>query len=187
MSLSYWNYFLALESDLERLSRYVEFNDDNFNAYSIEMVHLLLAAASEIDVVAKQNCAIIAPREKAENIKDYCAIFISSLPEIKEINISIPRYNLEFTPWSYWSCDKSPEWWTAYNNIKHQRGKYFKQANLKNVLDAISGLFVILLLLYRNQSKETKLTSIPMLFRASREIVQQAHTMDGETNLIFKD
>jgi hypothetical protein len=57
----YWNYFLALERDLEIVSRYVEFTEDNYPVYSIELAHLLLAAASEIDTVAKLTCAIIAP------------------------------------------------------------------------------------------------------------------------------
>ena len=52
-SLSYWNYFLALEADLERLSRFVEFTSVNFQTYSLEMARLLLTGASEVDVVAK--------------------------------------------------------------------------------------------------------------------------------------
>ena len=44
----HWNYFLALERDLEIVSRYVEFCSQNFEVYSIEFAHLLFAAASEI-------------------------------------------------------------------------------------------------------------------------------------------
>ena len=47
----HWNYFLALDRDLEVVSRYVEFTKPNFNVYSIELAHLLFAAASEVDVV----------------------------------------------------------------------------------------------------------------------------------------
>ena len=49
----HWNYFLALDRDLEVVSRYVEFTKPNFNVYSIELAHLLFAAASEVDVIAK--------------------------------------------------------------------------------------------------------------------------------------
>jgi len=48
-TLLHWNYFLALEADLGTLSRFVEFAEDNFATYSIEQVHLFLAAASEVD------------------------------------------------------------------------------------------------------------------------------------------
>jgi hypothetical protein len=46
----HWNYFLALERDLEVVSRYVEFSRPNFQVFSIELAHLLFAAASEVDV-----------------------------------------------------------------------------------------------------------------------------------------
>lgn len=29
-SLLHWNYFLAIESDLEKVARYIEFTQDNF-------------------------------------------------------------------------------------------------------------------------------------------------------------
>ena len=42
-SNQYWNYFLAIEQDMEKLSRYIEFTDDNFPTYSIELTYLLLS------------------------------------------------------------------------------------------------------------------------------------------------
>lgn len=35
----HWNYFLALERDLETVSRYVEFTPDNYKIHSIELAH----------------------------------------------------------------------------------------------------------------------------------------------------
>jgi len=54
--LLHWNYFLVLESDLEHISRYIEFTTDNFKVYSQEFAHILLAASSEVDVVLKSLC-----------------------------------------------------------------------------------------------------------------------------------
>jgi hypothetical protein len=56
----HWNYFLALEQDLETVSRYVECTSDNHKIYSIELAHLLFAAASEVDVIA--SCVNNSPR-----------------------------------------------------------------------------------------------------------------------------
>lgn len=70
-SLLHWNYFLALESDVERLARFVEFTSNNFGTYSIEMAHLFLAAASEVDVVAKQLCSIMDAATNVANIEQY--------------------------------------------------------------------------------------------------------------------
>ena len=64
----HWNYFLAVENDVEKLSRYIEFTKDNFKVYSLEMTHLLLAASSEVDVVAKLICEREASNHSAANI-----------------------------------------------------------------------------------------------------------------------
>src|SRR5438132_12157267 len=67
----HWNYFLALERDMESASRYIEFCEANFSIFSIELAHLLFAAASEVDVVAKLLCKQIAPGASPKNINDY--------------------------------------------------------------------------------------------------------------------
>src|SRR5437879_880483 len=59
----HWNYFLALEKDLEVVSRYVEFGSQNFDTYSIEFAHLLFAAVSEVHVIAKLLCKRLAPAQ----------------------------------------------------------------------------------------------------------------------------
>lgn len=70
-TMLHWNYFLAIEKDLENLSRYIEFAEPNLNTYSIELTHILFSASSEVDVVMKQLCNLIDPGQKVENIDDY--------------------------------------------------------------------------------------------------------------------
>jgi len=67
----HWNYFLALEKDLEGVSRYIEFCKDNLNTYSMELAHLLLSSSSEIDTIAKCICSILEPTAKPKNIDQY--------------------------------------------------------------------------------------------------------------------
>ena len=43
MQESHWNYFLAIEEDLENLSRYIDLREDNFGTYSIETAKILMA------------------------------------------------------------------------------------------------------------------------------------------------
>src|SRR6266536_1189851 len=72
----HWNYFIALENDLAQVSRYVEFCKPNLGVFSIELAHLLLSAASEVDVVAKCVCALVGPKAKPEKIHQYEAVLI---------------------------------------------------------------------------------------------------------------
>lgn len=55
----YWQVFIAIESDLERTTRYVEPNIDNYKTYSVAFAQLILSACSEIDVVSKLLCSQI--------------------------------------------------------------------------------------------------------------------------------
>ena len=163
----HWNYFLALEKDLEAVSRYIEFCPDNLNTYSIELAHLLLSAASEVDTLAKCVCSIIEPNKRPDNINEYRKIIKSAeetepdramrvkrgeprpvVPESRKHRLSsfsvfIPRHGLVFAPWKNWAADKNPDWWTLYNKVKHERNLHFNKATLHNAINALAGLLAM--------------------------------------------
>ncbi len=151
----HWNYFIALENDLEALSRYIEFCPANLNVFSIELAHLLFAAASEVDVIAKCICKIVAPSANLGNIDDYRSVLVdpSKVPVLFEslsaIQVSVPRYGLTFTPWENWTKSVNPDWWKSYNNVKHERNQYFQEATLQNALNALGALLTLNLYYYR--------------------------------------
>lgn len=140
---AHWNYFLALDRDAEQLSRYVEFCEANFDVFSVELAHLLFAASSEVDVVAKLLCQQVAPNLPRENIKDYKAALVPAIAELPETEVYVPRYGLSFQPWSNWAGAQSPLWWRSYNSVKHQRDTHFDQATLKNALNALGALMIL--------------------------------------------
>lgn len=151
-TLIHWNYFLALENDLEQVSRYIEFNSNNFRTYSIELAHLLLAASSEVDVIAKGICGFLEPNSPAGNINQYREIINRNLPDFRKEQVFVPRFNLTLKPWSNWAFVKNPRnplWWRSYNNVKHERNEYFAEANLKNVLNSVGGLLVTVFHFYK--------------------------------------
>jgi hypothetical protein len=88
----HWNYFLALEKDLENISRYIEFTEDNLKTYSIELTHILLSASSEIDVIMKELCCLIDSNAPRNNINDYKIIIQGNLQSFIEEEISIDRF-----------------------------------------------------------------------------------------------
>ena len=178
--LNHWNYFLALESDIEKLSRYIEFTEDNFEAYSIELVRLLLSTASEVDVIAKLLCKKEKPDKNPENMDQYRKILNPNLPKIKNIMIQIPRYGLNFTPWENWNFDKNPKWWKEHNDVKHKRNLYFQKACLKNTLNSISGLFCLLLYYYKDEAENGDLFPDPCLFMVERKF------NGGEGSSVFR-
>jgi hypothetical protein len=157
-SYIHWNYFIALEQDLAQTSRYIEFNENNYGTYSVELAHLLLASASEVDVIAKEICRFLAPAERAENINHYQNIICRKLPEFVEETVLIPRFKIELHPWLNWEQNINPLWWQSYNKVKHQRSDYFHEANLKNVLNAMGGLLIAVFYYYKLKFQSEGLT-----------------------------
>ena len=88
----HWNYLLALESDLGLVTRYIEFNTDNFACYSIELSHLLLSAASEVDVVAKALIKKINPSVSIKSdIVLYRKAIKPTIPHLCTMKAHIPH------------------------------------------------------------------------------------------------
>lgn len=186
-SLLHWNYFLALESDTEHLSRYVEFTTKNFDTYSIEIAHLLLAASSEVDVVARQLCKCINSSSTADRINEYRNVIKPSIPELENSVVSIPRHGLELIPWKNWQNDQTPNWWSDHNMVKHYRSSHFEKANLTNVLNAMAGLFLLILYFYRDEIQVRRMEPPPILFMPPRDLASVSPTFGGPMALFFKE
>jgi len=182
----HWNYFLALDADLQRLARFVEFQKDNFRAYSIEMARLLLAAASEVDVVAKLLCQRAKSKSRAGSINAYRKELNQAFPKIADMQVTIPRYGLQLIPWSNWKNDKTPDWWSDYNLVKHKRNAHFRKANLKNTLNSIGALFVLLLHYYQEDARSGKLGPEPVVFRVAAGFIK-GHKHNGTMSLPLYD
>jgi hypothetical protein len=163
---SHWNYFLAIERDLEVLSRFIEFDERNFDCFSLEIARILLAAGAEVDVVCKQICRAKDPDSVADNIQAYRNEIVSHRSAISQFAVEIPRFGLSLHPWDEWKKpDGVPAWWTAHNKIKHHRHSHYDHANLKNALNGVAGLFVATLYLYQEQAEAGELVPTPQLLR----------------------
>lgn len=186
-TLHHWNYFLALEDDVVRLARYLEPTSDNFGAYSLELARILSTAASEVDVVAKQLCRKLNPDSKADRITAYMKGITAAHPEIIHAETSIPKFGLGFNPWEQWGQQKSPLWWQAYNKVKHHRHTHFQEANLKHALNAVAGLFIMLLFFYKEEGREGMLSPNPVLFKAGPPFCVDRFFYDQNTTVYSLD
>jgi len=162
-SYAHWNYFLALEEDLDRLSRYVDLAGDNDATYSIEIARLFLGASSEVDVVLKQLCRKHNSESPAETINAYFGAVSDACPNFIGFEVQIPRYGLALHPWIDWREGRPPIWWQHHNKVKHHRDKHFSKANLKNCLNSVAALFVAVLHLYEELGRNGELLQLPRL------------------------
>jgi hypothetical protein len=150
---THWNYFLALEEDFLRISRYVHFNEANNKAYSIEFARIILAAGSEVDVVAKALTSLITGAD-TENIKEHREAILPEHPDIPKHTVFMDRFGMNVTPWENWGAGESPDWWSSYNTVKHNRGRHFQLANLENTFRAMAGLFILLVYYLRRMGAQ---------------------------------
>ena len=163
-TLIHWNYFLAIEEDIQRLSRYVDFSSSNDNTFSIEIARILMAASAEVDVVLKQLCSALQPNSNAGSINQYHDLITPLVPGFKPFKVIIPTQGLELQPWISWGNNTPPMWWTANNKVKHHRHENFQQATLKNCLNSVAALYISVLYLYAPQANAGELLQLPKLF-----------------------
>lgn len=162
----HWNYLLAIEEDVQRLARFIEFDSRNFDCFSVEIARVLLAAAAEVDVVCKQLCRNIDPGSRAGRIDEYRSVITAAWPQFYAMCIDIPRFGLQLTPWEEWGREGGvPLWWTAYNKVKHHRASDYDRAHLKNALNSVAGLFLVVVHLYREKAMRGELLPSPRLLR----------------------
>ncbi|EHA1127621.1 hypothetical protein [Vibrio parahaemolyticus] len=158
----HWNLFSVLESDLSMVSRYIEFDERNFDTFSPELSKLLLSAGSEVDVIFKHMCARVDASAPRRNILDYYKV-INSNSKLKLMlteEIFIPRFGLSFKPFAEWSDEKRPDWWQAYNNVKHDRRNSYHQASLQSVLMSLSALMLCVLYLEKHLKPKMQVKEI---------------------------
>lgn len=141
---TYWQYYISLENKFIDTLNYVELSEDNFNTYSNTYIMLLQAIGSEMNALFKELCHF----EKSENknISDFAEGILAEFPEIVNCKINVIGYDISFQPFKEWNVDKpgrSLEWWKAYNNIKHNRIGFAKDASLRNVLYSLGALMLL--------------------------------------------
>ena len=142
-NIHYWQYFVALEEDLAKTSRFVEVDEANMDTFSLEFARLILSVGSEIDILAKVICAQHGLPIPLKNINGYRKAITGRFPGFVKLQVNISRFGLELEPWRCWHDGKNPDWWKAYTDVKHERHLKFKRATLRNTIECIAGLFVM--------------------------------------------
>lgn len=151
MKSSYWQYFLAIEADLDATVRFVEPDPKNYETYSIEFAKILLSACSEVDVISKVLAKEIKPGSKPDNINQHRSIILHKYSGLPHVPVTIPRFGITLQPWKSWDSGKNPDWWKSYNSVKHKRHLHFGDANQINALQSVAALFSLLVYLYHRE------------------------------------
>jgi hypothetical protein len=147
--------FLLLQKDLLQIFDFVEPAKVNCRCYSYRIHELLFRACVEVEAnckaILKEN-GYVKANNKDLNIHDYRKINWSH--HLSSYSVKLPVWHgtgsirQPFAAWSQPLASSAPEvslhWYTAYNSTKHDRYTTFKEASFENMVDAVSGLLVVL-------------------------------------------
>ena len=155
----HWNYYLILERDLERTFRFVEPVDSQLDVYSDEFARIILIASTEIENAFNGLAKTIVPASSPSNIGEYCSTVTGRFPNFASMEMLMPRFSREFSPWSGWTTTSAPDWWSmGYNKIKHNRVEHPNAPTMRRAIDAVGALQVVLLHYYRAKFEHAALS-----------------------------
>lgn len=151
---------MVLERDFLDVERYISFDlgenstyDDkertegidlaNSEAFSTEFIKQYQAICSEIDVILKTICKEFGC-EKPKDMRDYTEEVLDRWKGITEQRVKMNSIELRpFQNWRKAPDYHAPDWWPLYNDVKHDRVSSYRKANLKNVVNALAGLYIL--------------------------------------------
>lgn len=138
--------YYLLEKDLLRAFDFIEPADSNLMVHSHELYEILLRACTEVETNAK---AILRANNYTKqsnfNITDFFKL--ERACRLSEYRVTLPVWSgkqYSWQPFLNWQNSHTLEWYQDYNSVKHDRFVNFEHANLKNVLNAVTAVFILL-------------------------------------------
>lgn len=157
--------YISIENSLRDIFQYIEPDENNGSTFSFELYSLLLRACTEVELNCKQ--ILIANGvscKKYLKMDDYKKLEVSSkLSAYKVIYHNWRKTTAkhvqyapkELIPFANFARGEGPEWYSAYNRVKHNRETNFEEANLNNCMNAVAGILVLLYSQFGSQCIET--------------------------------
>jgi len=156
--------YQQLEKELVELSYYITFDKKQLTIYSTKIADMILRTVSEIENISKELC-------KKENIKFYDSKkhirkivyfndYFQELDKVYGLSYRLIDFTLQNCNDNIFDSKLIPfrkdkiikvgqkeratwAWYDAYNKIKHDRVKNFRQADLNNLIYSLSALFIL--------------------------------------------
>lgn len=157
----YWAIYQNLEEELIELSNNIHVDDNQLKVYSMKIAEMLIRVVVEVESIAKELYFQNGGDKPDDNQLFFDTDCLSYLNEKwilskKKIQVVFGQFyfdideNKILTPLEKAHLRGKEKWIKAYQGIKHNRRNSLKNANLKNLIPALAGLF-ILNLYYKNE------------------------------------
>ena len=151
-----WSSYTSVEDDFIDYLNYVPWTHGHKKVWSPKLANLLLNIGSLIDSIFRSyldspTVDLVEDIDKIRgkrnpNINDFQKVY-EKVYSFSNREVYLLSTEGKITPLSNWKNQKSPDWWTAYNQVKHNRFENKTEATLEKTLYALSGLFLVCVLL----------------------------------------
>lgn len=192
---TFWPIYKNLETEFLKITYYIHIDNEQLNVYSSKIAELLLRTVVEIESISKLLYSTNGG-DKTDHIKyDEDAIKLLKqkwLLDKKTVLITLANCyitNNELYPFikdtnRTGKANLTYSWNNAYQNIKHDRAKYLKDANVKNLIDGMAALFLLNLyysdLTFNLEKDAMGLTLSPNMGSEIFSIIFEKGTHDGK-------
>jgi hypothetical protein len=139
---------LAVESMLQDALRYVPYCDEHRSVWSYRIARIILEAASQVDSAWKATAKLQAPTtiKRKLNINDHRDRFGALVARQGVVFFSAGSIST-LTPFKDWQPPDAepPEWWRAYNKLKHDRFTFQNEGTLDHALNSVAALLLTII------------------------------------------
>jgi hypothetical protein len=153
----FWPIYERLEAEMNRICFGVALWDSNLNVFSSNLCEYILRIGQQSENCAREIIkeAMPAQNEASDNFpKLLTKLEVYHALRDRKVELIYPQKSLGnnfITPFARDSDDKNPEWFAAYNKIKHDQAGNFESGNLKNAVNGLACLFILNLLLRKSE------------------------------------
>lgn len=142
---THWNQYLICEGDFIRLLEYVDLRGANKGTCSNRIIVQLVTVCSLIDSTLREMFDLSLSSGLNSMSKQLMAE--GSFSHTTEVTVLLSlEEGMKVAPWSSLGLRGKkaiPDWWSAYNNLKHNRFQHYHEGTLRNLLNALSGLYIV--------------------------------------------
>ena len=146
---AYVRSFYHFQEELQYLFKYIEPVSGNLNTYSYAIQQLLILVCVEVEANFKaifRDNKYTTKEEHNWTIWDYSRINVSH--HLSGYGVEFPQWDVaghRYYPFKAWEGNRIavPEWYHAYNHVKHDKDALKEYATFGNLLRAFVGLFVL--------------------------------------------
>jgi hypothetical protein len=140
------DYFGMLAKQMNDINEYVELCPQNKSSFSLRIYQLYVSVCTEIENNFRGifNANAYSKSVKELSMHDYYKL--NKTLKLSEYIVKLKKTSETFQPFSDWSClsYKPLLWYVQYNAVKHNRLENYPNANVGNLLNAMSALFILL-------------------------------------------